>query len=414
MFNVKSEQGSMVGVVILTVLAGIITGSLGLLVVTSLGNTQKVEQVNLRQVNADNGIATGIAMLKENPCGLRELSSETLNKNLPEKEVFFDVKIEMTKEGTPANCIDADLVTVTSTGFYDEEEFDKFYEEGGGGHTVLASFEFDPEKISKTPEEVVQVNSGGKHSAAVSDDGVVFTWGLNDRGQLGTGDKIYRVTPQALVIKNGNEEVFFKEVSAGDGFTIALDEKGRVWAWGDNSQGQLGNNSNTSSLTPLRVSSSGVPKFDQISAGSAHSLALGTDKSVWAWGKNSSGQLGVNSTNSSKVPVKVRNGAQSGGSYLRNVTQVSAGGEHSLAIVGGRVYSWGLNSSGQLGIGNTSSKSTPALVGGITNVVEVSAGERYSLGLDNIGKAYGWGKNNVGQLGIGTVIDSLTPTLIDH
>ncbi|MBP9489374.1 hypothetical protein KBE88_01255, partial [Candidatus Saccharibacteria bacterium] len=142
------------------------------------------------------------------------------------------------------------------------------------------------------------------------------------------------------------------QISAGSGHSLALDSEGQIYAWGYNDYGQLGNGDTTSSNTPVKVDASGVlagKTISQISAGGAHSLALDSEGQIYAWGYNDYGQLGNGDTTSSNTPVKVdASGVLAG----KTISQISAGGAHSLALDSeGQIYAWGYNDYGQLGNG---------------------------------------------------------------
>src|SRR5581483_5454341 len=198
---------------------------------------------------------------------------------------------------------------------------------------------------------------GESHSLAVTTDGSVWAWGGNGSGQLGDGTTTDRATPARV---GGLERV--TPVAAGGGpygsHSLALDADGTVWAWGDNSHGELGDGTTTSHPTPTRVA--GLGRVTAIAAGDAHSLALLDDGSVWAWGNNDAGQLGDATTDARPRPVQVRG--------LERVTAIAAGTYFSLALTNdGSVWAWGANGSGQLGHDTSTScpgflKDTPCSV----------------------------------------------------
>jgi hypothetical protein len=148
---------------------------------------------------------------------------------------------------------------------------------------------------------------------------------------------------------------------------VALREDGSVWAWGDNTDGQLGDGSTVLfNSTPVRVDRH-VAGATAVAAGHTHSVALGADKTVWTWGANSSGELGDGTAGpGAHVPVHLG---------LTGVTQITAGVHNSLAVLSdGTLWAWGENSHGQQGNGtiNTSAR-TPTQVPGLTGVVQASA-----------------------------------------
>ena len=133
--------------------------------------------------------------------------------------------------------------------------------------------------------------------------------------------------------------------SAGDHHTLAIREDGTVWAWGRNSDGQLGDGSTTNRPLPVQVA--GLSNVIQVAGGGAHSLALRNDGTVWAWGRNYDGQLG-NGTVAGDEPLPVTVPVRVSG--LSGVIQIAAGARHSMALKGdGTVWTWGANTSGQLG-----------------------------------------------------------------
>src|SRR6185369_8839863 len=177
--------------------------------------------------------------------------------------------------------------------------------------------------------------------------------GYNAFGQLGIGEHELgnRSVPGPL-----NAFFPFTGVAQGGVHSVAFFNNSTVRSWGYNGFGQLGlgNGITTFSGTPIKtVDISGVKA---VAAGGFHTLALKNDDTLWAWGKNDLGQLGVGSGVTdeifkfgySTIPVKVFSGTVSGG--FSNISSIAANGHHSLARANGLVWSWGLNSSGQVGI----------------------------------------------------------------
>ena len=201
-------------------------------------------------------------------------------------------------------------------------------------------------EIINLPLNLVKVSGGETHSAAINIDGSLWTWGNNDRGQLGDGSKDNKYKP--IVIK-GLPKV--TKVSAGGSHTLALDKEGNIWAWGNNEFGQLGvgDGGSTKYRTyPIKISS--IDNVVDISAGKNYSLALKSDGTVWAWGRNNHGQLGIGNNDDKNIPIQV---TKKEGSYLTDIKSISAGDEHSGAITNdGHIYLWGYNYYGQLGNGS--------------------------------------------------------------
>jgi alpha-tubulin suppressor-like RCC1 family protein len=175
------------------------------------------------------------------------------------------------------------------------------------------------------------------------------------------------------------------------------------YAWGSNTFGQLGNGTTTDSALPTNVSTSAVPGFTQIAAGGLHTVAVGTDGNLYAWGANEFGQLGQGpGTGDLQKPQRITMGFPSGTQFQ----QVAAGGSFSLALTanGSTIYAWGSNAFGQLGDGSLAGTSTPTQVstpGGVS-FTSIAAGSDFALALSTGGAVYAWGDNGFGQLGNGS------------
>ncbi len=311
--------------------------------------------------------------------------------------------------------------------------------------------------------EVMGVEAGEyKTSLALLDDGTVMAWGAGSKGEFGNGTlEAARDVPEPVGGLSGVEAI-----SAGAYHILALMRDGTVMAWGNNVSGQLGNGTSTGpsicggkpcSTVPVQVL--GLGDVAAIAAGGNHSLALLDDDEVMAWGNNEFGQLGDGTTTNRDVPVSVAGlsgvvaitaGAQFSIALLENgevmtwgwnhddqlgngtnrfamshsdvpvpvgglseVTAISAGGGHAMALLaGGTVVGWGNNERGQLGDGTTVNKEIPTPVGGLGGVTAISAGYHDSLALLSDGRLAAWGENRYGQLGNGTTTGSAVPELV--
>ncbi len=183
-------------------------------------------------------------------------------------------------------------------------------------------------------------------------------------------------------------------IAAGYSHSLYLGSDGSLWAWGSNAFGQLGDGTTTDRATPTQV----LTGVAAITAGYYHTLALKTDGSLWAWGYNGSGQLGDGTTTDRATPIQV----------LTEVANLAAGGSHTLAIkTNASLWAWGDNSSGQLGDGTTTNRTTPTQV--LTGVAAMAAGYEHTLALKINGSLWAWGANYYGQLGDGTTTDRATP-----
>ena len=245
--------------------------------------------------------------------------------------------------------------------------------------------------------DVVAIAAGQYHSLALTADGIVYAWGDNTSGQLGDGKKISRSFAKPVLSLS---EV--RAIAAGDLHSLAILADGSVRAWGDNSFGQLGDNSTTASAVP--VATVGVTAMTRVSAGSGHSLAMRVDGTVWAWGRNTYGQVGDGTTTHRLHAVPVGTNT-----FGQQIVNVSAGRFHSLALkADGTAYSWGYNAQGQLGrITATVFEVSPAAIG-LADVVTFSGGGQFSLAVKGDGSIWAWGHNGNGQLGIPALGSTIT------
>jgi alpha-tubulin suppressor-like RCC1 family protein len=199
----------------------------------------------------------------------------------------------------------------------------------------------------------VRVAAGLDHSHALRADGSVWSWGCNTAGQLGDGTLQARLVPTPIAgLSNAIA------LAPGALHTLALTNDGNVWAWGRNAEGQLGDGSTTARLAPQRVTLPGVAVA--VAAGDTHSLALLADGRVFAWGGNADGQLGIGSNLNSATPVAV------GAPLPAGIVSIGAGTGHSLALDGnGNVWAWGRNTRGQLGDGTRLPRDRPVQAAGV-------------------------------------------------
>jgi alpha-tubulin suppressor-like RCC1 family protein len=269
------------------------------------------------------------------------------------------------------------------------------------------------------------VAAGYNHTVALASNGTVWAWGSGDNGDLGIGTHAEHDT--AVQVKGvGGSGVLshVAAVSAGTRYSLALLANGNVVGWGDNTNGQLGDNTNNNErANPVYVKGpSGSGHLTGIVAIAANplgttSLALKSDGTVWAWGSNNAGQLGnANGDIDTKLPVVVH--SQSSHGKLTHVVAIAAGAEHSVAVRSdGTVWSWGGNGNDQLGDGLAGGETDrPAQVVGVgnvgklTHVVGVAAGGYFTVALKSDGTMLGWGDDQYGQLGdFNAPTDSDTP-----
>ena len=249
--------------------------------------------------------------------------------------------------------------------------------------------------------QVVSIEAADQHSMAVKSDGSVWTWGSNLGGQLGLGNSNirYQMTPvQVPWLTN------VIAVSGGTLNSMALQNNGTVWSWGENSYGQVGDGTSVIRYSPVMVF--GLPKVKAISSGMYFNVAVDTNGDVWSWGGNFWGQLGDGTLQSRSRPVRVSGIPEA-------VNDVSAGVDFNIILTAsGNVWSWGTNSKGQLGDGTITQRLSPVRISSLSEQSMISAGGAHGLSMGKNGQIWSWGYNYSYQLGDGTSSSSSTPVLM--
>lgn len=249
---------------------------------------------------------------------------------------------------------------------------------------------------------VTAIASGAAHNLALKNDGTVVAWGSNSNGQLGNGNTTDSNIPVPV---NTLTEVV--AVACAGNHSLALKSNGTVWAWGANATYQLGNGTIVDSPVPIAVS--GLSGVSAISAGAnffnAFSLALKSDGTVWVWGAVD-GDAKRSFTIGGKTPEQLAG--------LAGITAIASGGSHLLALRSDKtVWALGKNNFGQLGNGKTSKLSAkPVQVNGLTNAAGIAAGQNHSLARTQDGSVMAWGINSSGELGTSKLKDSKLPVRV--
>ncbi len=268
----------------------------------------------------------------------------------------------------------------------------------GQGHEKNISF---PLRISSL-SGMKEVSAGGNHSLMLLENGDVYAFGKNDKGQLGLG-KISKPIPTPTRINLDNVEA----ISAGYSHSLLLKE-GHVYSFGEGAYGALGHGDKEDKNTP-RITE-GLENVKAIAAGFHYSLVLLENGDVYAFGNNNNGQLGLGDKVSKLIPTPTR-------IDLDNVEAISAGYSHSLLLKEGRVYSFGGGMCGALGHGDEVDKITPQLIEGLENVKAIAAGWGDILGSHSLillanGDVYSFGRGKEGALGLGDSNNRLVPAKI--
>ena len=265
---------------------------------------------------------------------------------------------------------------------------------------------------------VKQFSASAVHTAAIKEDGTLWTWGDNWVGQLGLGtwDAYYKepiriiTTPDltwATVSAGGYWEAHYANYWDPYNhyyYTIALTTDGALWAWGDNRDGQLGIGNDQPQVTTHPHPIPGDNDWATISA-HTHTVALKTNGTLWAWGDNRDGQLGDGTHTSTNAPIPI-------GTDTTWKT-VTAGFSCTMAIkTNGTLWAWGNNWAGQLGIGSRTSTNEPAQVGRDTDWLTVAPGFAHTVAIKTNGTLWAWGNNRCGAFGDGTLTSTNAPRQI--
>jgi alpha-tubulin suppressor-like RCC1 family protein len=253
-----------------------------------------------------------------------------------------------------------------------------------------------PAPVKGLPK-MTAISAGSGFCLALAADGTVWSWGNNSTGQLGIGSISSNPVTLPVRIPNFTEVV---AISAGSSGALALRSDGTVWAWGDNHYGQLGNGATglLAASTPAPVQFPAGVTAKAVAMGERHALALGDDGALWSWGDNRSGELGNGAVTTAAVTRPSRTGT------LTGAVGLAAGTSIGLAtLADGTVYSWGDNSSGAVGVGTGRVHTTATPVGNLTDAVGVAAGDSFAAAVRADGSIWTWGGNGLGELGTGAV-----------
>ena len=269
--------------------------------------------------------------------------------------------------------------------------------------------------------QFTRIVAGDYHSVAMNTAGQLYVWGRNHKGQLGTGaaSNIPVTKPVLLDLFTmlGSTESAVEDVAAGSGFTVMVSRShDLLFAWGNNSNGQLGDGTTNDSPVPVAVQGVNGLQFERVESGAMHTLALTLDGKVYAFGSNLDGALGNGTTTATTTPVLA---GVSGPMAGKKIVRIQGGYAHSLALgENGKVYAWGKGTEGALGDGGTTSQTTPLEVGGALQnlfIKRIGAGRAFSAAVTSDGQFFTWGDNAFGTLAGATPFaqTALVPTAVN-
>lgn len=245
------------------------------------------------------------------------------------------------------------------------------------------------------------VYCGDKTTMAIKKDGTLWGWGDNTNGEI--GDKTIYVPIPTIIDNVNNWASMTNNASYDNSIFMGAKTDGTIWVWGTNSYGQLGDNTIVSKFSPVQLPS-GINSWSIISAGTQHTAGIQSDGSLWAWGRNIFGQLGDNTLTNKSSPIQIF-------SELLNWSAVSCGTSHSMGLKkDGTLWTWGANARGQLGINVSGTRSSPIqTVTGGTNWTSIYAGNQSCAAIKSDTTLWVWGFGLNGQLGQGNSTNRSSP-----
>ena len=257
-------------------------------------------------------------------------------------------------------------------------------------------------QIITNADDIKSVYCGGYHTFILKNDNTLWGCGNNDYGQLGLGDTNYRITFTQITTNTGD----IKEIYCGSSYTLILKNDGTLWGCGYNANGELGLGDTTNRYTFTEVTTN-ADDVKEIYCGANHAFILENNGTLWCTGNNEYGQLGLGDTNHRYTFTQVTTNAN-------DIKQVYCGTNHTFILKNdGTLWSCGRNYYGQLGLGDTSSRTTFTKITTNTNDIKsVYCCTNHAFILKNDGTLWGCGNNDYGQLGLGDTTNRTTFTQI--
>lgn len=265
-----------------------------------------------------------------------------------------------------------------------------------------------PVAVKQGSLSFLHISAGQFHTCAIVNSGQAYCWGANSDGRIGDSTA---ANNRRIPVAVHQQSLAFTAISAGIAHTCALNVSGQAYCWGDNSYGQLGDNSTAYRRTPVAVQQPAGVTFYQIAAGNVHTCALALGGQAYCWGYGGEGQLGYGFTIGDSIPQTV---TQPGGVSFTSVYTMY---NHTCALTsGGAAYCWGANGMAQLGDSTTTTQYTPVAVRMPSGVTfnDMALGSLYSCGISGSAQAYCWGAGTLGQLGDGNSTSSFLPVAVSQ
>jgi alpha-tubulin suppressor-like RCC1 family protein len=261
------------------------------------------------------------------------------------------------------------------------------------------------------PIRYIEVKTGLAFTCALNLQHKIYCWGSNSEGQLGNGTQSNDPTTEPILVTTATGLVSPASLFLGAKHACAI-QGSDIYCWGKNKEGELGDGTTANSFVPILVTKiTGLIHPANMALGSYHTCAI-QGNSIYCWGYNEYGQLGNGTTNDiTKTPMLVTTSTG-----LTKPTQLAAGGNSTCSLSNNIAYCWGYNLEGQLGDGTTIDRWIPTLVNrttGLTHASQIALNTAHACAISN-GQAYCWGYNLEGQLGDGTTIDRWIPTLVNR
>lgn len=253
-------------------------------------------------------------------------------------------------------------------------------------------------------QEIVSLTCGADHTIAFSESQLqVYSWGWGDFGRLGHGNSTDCFIPHPIKALQG---LRIRQIACGDSHCLAVTMEGEVQSWGRNQNGQLGLGTIEDSLVPQRIEAFQGITVKMVAAGAEHTVAITEDGDLYGWGWGRYGNLGLGDRKDRNIPEKVS--IISG----EKMVQVACGWRHTISVSSsGDLYTYGWSKYGQLGHGDFRDHLVPCKLEALNGqfISQISGGWRHTMALTSNGKLYGWGWNKFGQIGVGDNQDHCFP-----